>query len=1802
MSHYGIHFGVVDMPNGESRMVMVDEQGAWSALARKMGFAQSRWFGLYVKSSLKLDIPGFRTNFPSAKVIDVTGEEIRRRILPLILQRKNQRLSQMSGGRRLSWHPRKDVVGDSVANTANAAEPGEVDGAINAEAALRQTLYLGMNFLGQEVFESGDGQRFVRSGDTVLAREASDTRNDPVFLRAVAEDDLIKVAAGMVNEIVSGKRLGSDDFVRFVEAAGGPNAADEKDNVTRFHVALDGAMRERVASVTGAGRDAFDEALRLHEGRPTYWRAPGSMSTPLPLAVLMQSLAAARAQTTDSADPPTIVDITSHPGSHSWSLNASSISGAGVPPHDICLAGVFGRPTSGQQIGGIRVTRSDTEQLLASLAQRADDGLSVFLMTTPAAGRLDSEFRRVLSAIGQRYEMSGLVDVDAAMIGPANEYASRLIVIGRKRENPDLTFAVPSEIPVIYDYDSLWNWGEALRAAAFGESQTFGDDDREANRWQAPYIPASQISEPSAMSPRNLLGPVRKALAKIVERTGLGIDELVCDRLGWTLEELADRLDAEQADAVAIGMMALDDGKGFTEADATGLGKGRVAAALALYAKRKGMPVMFMTEKADLFSDFYRDVQDIGALGELGAPFIVNNDLVVSDAANNVIARSPTREVASTLFACGERPEGSIVLATYSQFNREYTRGDAPQRVRAARALRDLMAGAIPPFEAMNRCAPELLLPDYVALGFSDVVGAASLEENNVAACRAKGDPEGEAAAADRLSILRMDTQQLVERIGSAIKTDLTTLKHQWLHSGAMAGALVILDESHVAAGETSNTGDNLRVLVEQAGAVAYSSATFAKDVGNFLLYSRLFPPSLRASSIGATLARGGEPMQEILSAMLAEDGRLVRREHDLSNIEFKLSVDTDRLERNEIWANGFATVLAALSQLSGEISDKVNEMNKALNSAVQKAGNRNKGAKGPVVGVHYTNFSSKFYNLTRAFMLSVNADFAADCAIKALREGRKPVITVENTMESVLRELVHGVELDRGDAAPEVSPAPQGDLLAGVGESTAAKPSDAIGLGRSVSFRDILLAYTDAMFGAIEQKRQGNRVISSKRLNLLTPELQKVADEVRLVIAAMPEVPLSPLDLVRQRVEAAGFSIDEISGRRLRLERTADGTDRVVRMSARKKQALKSAFNGGQLDALILSKSGSTGISLHASRTFADQSQRELIELQPAADIAQRLQFWGRVNRKGQVCSPVVHMISSGLPGELRLIVMQNAKLRRLSANISGNADNSAINEDAPDILNRVGNEVCFRWMEARPEFARRLDFKIDDLEKVRLSNTRFVDMLTGKVVMFHVPVQRQIYAEITAEFHALLQQYEMDGVNPLKSTEYDLRAKKTANVVMQVPSGFDSVFDNGVNATELTYDISLPALDRATLEAEAKAGHERLVQEFGKKYFKAIPDEIEKLSHASLPALLPQRFLTVEQALADEGSNAVKNARSRMSWLTSTLGRMAPGSLIGFGDERFAGVDAAARNELGAAGRDSFYITGWRLPEDNKLSLGAYRLEGYSLVSRKKMALSLSALHSRTALWVEVDANKSSAYDAGSLKGFFDVAGAPINGSEKRVVLDGNLFRAAEMAEGRKQGTSITYTDEKGVWRHAILMPRQYDIDTIQDLPIIVDSADTLAAALASDAVSARMPLVVTDDFREKSTNKATYKLWGRKDRVFITLWGNADKAGGKHGWLLHEPRVKDFLKDGDFKGSRAHREAVIMPGKEEAFVRFFFDAASRHGVTMMMDGGMRDWHNDYMRSLTGQPTAASMAMEVTLPAAEDDELNALLAAPAV
>ncbi|MFZ6011739.1 MAG: strawberry notch-like NTP hydrolase domain-containing protein, partial [Bacteroidota bacterium] len=127
-----------------------------------------------------------------------------------------------------------------------------------------------------------------------------------------------------------------------------------------------------------------------------------------------------------------------------------------------------------------------------------------------------------------------------------------------------------------------------------------------------------------------------------------------------------------QIDAVAMSVYNIEErGVGMIIGDQTGIGKGRIAASIIRYGAEQGLRPIFITEKANLFSDIYRDLAAIGS--EHLVPFIVNSresKTDIKDEDGNVIYQALPVEDQNRIFS-GQRIPGNFnfVVATYSQFN-----------------------------------------------------------------------------------------------------------------------------------------------------------------------------------------------------------------------------------------------------------------------------------------------------------------------------------------------------------------------------------------------------------------------------------------------------------------------------------------------------------------------------------------------------------------------------------------------------------------------------------------------------------------------------------------------------------------------------------------------------------------------------------------------------------------------------------------------------------------------------------------------------------------------------------------------------------------------------------------------------------------------------------------------------------------------------------------------------------------------------------------------------------------------------
>jgi hypothetical protein len=188
-----------------------------------------------------------------------------------------------------------------------------------------------------------------------------------------------------------------------------------------------------------------------------------------------------------------------------------------------------------------------------------------------------------------------------------------------------------------------------------------------------PYVPAAQICNTLNVDTPDSMGyEIHLALKKLKVIVG-NVEDYVQKKLGYeTHTDLCKALSAEQADAVALAIYNIEQrGQALIVGDQTGIGKGRIAAAMVRYGRQQGLRPIFITEKPNLFSDLYRDLKAIGS--ETLRPYIVNSresKTHVKDEDGTVIYEALDPDAQKKIIDSGHLPEEfDYVMLTYSQIS-----------------------------------------------------------------------------------------------------------------------------------------------------------------------------------------------------------------------------------------------------------------------------------------------------------------------------------------------------------------------------------------------------------------------------------------------------------------------------------------------------------------------------------------------------------------------------------------------------------------------------------------------------------------------------------------------------------------------------------------------------------------------------------------------------------------------------------------------------------------------------------------------------------------------------------------------------------------------------------------------------------------------------------------------------------------------------------------------------------------------------------------------------------------------------
>lgn len=778
------------------------------------------------------------------------------------------------------------------------------------------------------------------------------------------------------------------------------------------------------------------------------------------------------------------------------------------------------------------------------------------------------------------------------------------------------------------------------------------------------YRPHNSAFSLNSVAPAAMVEAMDNVLTQIEAQHG-SIDEFIRTELGYdTVEEAHQALAAEQMDSVAMAIYQMKQGQALIIGDQTGVGKGRQMAALIRWAVQRGEKPVFITQKADLFSDIYRDLVDVGS-GDL-VPFIFNSDGAMVDSKGNTVHKPLSSAEMAKVFASGTLPdEYDFAVLTYSQVNT----GDAVSQ------------------QEMEEVAKKS--------------GARTKKSKNV-------------------------------------KNGKATPKATFLRAIAEDNYL-FLDESHTAAG-SSNTGAYLQSILRTAKAATFASATFAKRPDTMPLYAirtAMSQAKVEPDKMISIIEKGGVTLQEIMSRELTNAGQMVRRERDMSDVvtDWKTITDPETVRRAR---ENYDRTIAAFNAIIKFQEDYVKPMIEALDMELavmaESAGVKRGTDK---MGVENVPFASKTYNYTKQLMLALKVDAIADEVEAEINAGRHPVIALESTMESSIKDYAAGEIIDE--------PTFSASLLKGL---------------------DTVMQYT-------VKDEDGNERHERYSPQALGPAGEKAYYELQdFIRESTSDIFISPLDAIIERLHEKGYKVGELTGRNMYVERNDDGRVVVKRRTDKDKKRMQREFNSGVLDVLILNKSASTGISLHASEKFSDQRQRSMIIAQPLSDINDYMQMIGRIDRTGQVHRGYYINLGLPVPAENRFLMMLSTKLKSLNANTTTSQDSESNDVEAPDLLNKYGSQVVVEYLRDNVEIYEKMGTPLKkgglgggrvqaselDEYKPQEDDARKV---TGYVALLTTKEQEEFYDDVVRRYNELIKYLNDTGSNDLKINVMPLRAK---------------------------------------------------------------------------------------------------------------------------------------------------------------------------------------------------------------------------------------------------------------------------------------------------------------------------------------------------------------------------------------------------------------------------------------------------------
>lgn len=912
---------------------------------------------------------------------------------------------------------------------------------------------------------------------------------------------------------------------------------------------------------------------------------------------------------------------------------------------------------------------------------------------------------------------------------------------------------------------------------------------REVNT--VPYNPLSASKPLNTVMPLTLSSETQESLNRLLDEIGEPVDEWLYKELRYTSRvQLNGYLAAEQVDAVALAILQLKNNKGLILGDQAGIGKGRVCAAIQRYAFINNKIPIFITEKSNLFSDNYRDLQDIGGMDtEPPRPLIMNGyssggkatdeqgnkyslpspNAVINLATNEEIFPAQKKAELDLIYKTKKMPEDlGYILMTYSQLSGEsaksrieYLMSIAPNAIFILDECHNASGGT-----SQTGLFFQTVLPLSCGVLFASATYAK--RPNNMYLYSAKTDiSESVISTKDLLEAIATGGNQLSEYLSSNL---------------VRAGQMIRRERSYDKCEINFNFP---KPEFQEASFQKYDTAIAAFNL-----------------------------MEEFCKTELFQEAKQRAVQHFAEENDVQLAVYKKGSGKKDDWRK-----------------QHYGEYEKTMFTAGELAQSR--------------------FNFIETLLFALKADFVADMAIFELEnksttndmEGgkftseRKVIIAVRNTLETVFDtlELTAGAELRNADFSYYIRGI-LAHILKGVCTLKRIKHPQS-----QEEEKDTITSEIDIKFEYFSD--------NGARYREIWAEFEKLSIGVPLspidAIIQKVESRDRPKDNEFGRDPVTGqrnpkFKVGEVTGRRFNLFKNEQtGISTLFKNRRNPNKTVEFAdFNNGTTDLLLINESGSTGVSAHSSSKFKDKRPRAMIIHQVELDVNTEVQKRGRIFRTGQVYYPTYTYAVSLVPSEIRRLLMLKRKMKGLDANISANQSQGdrtieitdSLGGSIEDIYNKYGAEVLATFLEdpSNERFLKYAEFYDKSREDLKGDPTEKINSFCRYLELANCEDQSYFYDSINVLYKKFKARKQEENEWDIETSIEELQASIKNRVVItknKETSPFNySVFeeDDWVLETRKPYtkEQVQELIDELADGKDPKIAHAKFIDEY-KKYY---------------------------------------------------------------------------------------------------------------------------------------------------------------------------------------------------------------------------------------------------------------------------------------------------------------------------------------------------------------------------------------------